>query len=290
VQKKRCPFFFFPPRDSVVVLSLSESSPSAPSSASPSPISTSESPASWDLSDRFEPSRFRDVSSSLRQSGVCIDVSGPDGKGRWPATPPKLCRVGVCGADPSARACFDGGLANRAFGFGVVGVFSSPDRALCGALSEVLTSVKAAAIARWPAIVGCWLPVRLTADSARRSVLLPSMQTPRRNDTQSNCGSVNLQRPLQTAKWRVEVFESKTGRYASGWPGSALLRLREASKRAQRLADDTRPLAIFQPTLSPRQMPLRKDCERKGTRGAVPERRYRIDRKRKGRQVVRHTA
>lgn len=248
VQKNRCPFFFFPPRDSVVVLSLSEPSSSAPSSASPSPISTSESPPSCDLFDLLEPSRLKDVSCSLRRSGVCIDVSGSFGNGRWPATPPKLWRVGVCGADPSACASFDGGIANSAFGFGVVGVFSSPDRALCGALSEVLTSEKAAAIARWPGEAGFWVPVRLTGESALRCSVC---RLSGRKTAQSNRGNVCLRRPLQTARWRVEVVESKTGRYVSGWQSSALLRLREADKRAQRLAGDTRPSAGFLPTLGP---------------------------------------
>lgn len=153
VQKKRWPFFFFDGRcESLVTLSLSDPSSSAPSSASPSPISTS----SDDTVDLFELPRFNDASSFFVRSGPCAD-GGSSGSGRWPRTPPKLCRVGVSGAESSAGVsgpvrCW---LEKRTFGVGVVGVLSPPCRERSGALSEVWTmSLEASAIARLAGLSG----------------------------------------------------------------------------------------------------------------------------------------
>lgn len=149
VQKNRCPFFFLDGLcESLVTLSLSDPSSSAPSSASPSPISTSSEPP--DTTDRFELPRFNDNSSLFVRSGPCAD-GGSSGRGLWPRTPPKLCRVGVSGADSSAGGSISTGgwREKRAFGVGVVGVLSSPCRVRSGALSEVwTTSWEASAIAR----------------------------------------------------------------------------------------------------------------------------------------------
>lgn len=149
VQKKRWPFFFFDGRcESLVTLSLSEPSSSAPSSASPSPISTSsEVPEAL---DRFELPRFSDASSLFARSGPCAD-GGSSGRGRWPRTPPKLCRVGVSGAESSAGWLISVGCwhEKRTLAVGVVGVFSSRCCERSGALSEVWTiSLETSAIAR----------------------------------------------------------------------------------------------------------------------------------------------
>ena len=139
VQKKRWPFFFFDGRcESLVTLSLSDPSSSAPSSASPSPISTSsEQPDAVDL---FELPRFNDSSSLLVRSVPC-DEGGSSGSGRWPRTPPKLCRVGVSGAESSIGLSISAGgcWEKRTLGVGVVGVSSPACLERSGALSEEWT-------------------------------------------------------------------------------------------------------------------------------------------------------
>lgn len=176
MQKKRWPFFFFDGRcESLVTLSLSEPSSSAPSSASPSPISTSsEQPDACDL---FELPRFSDASSLFVRSGPCAD-GGSSGRGRWPRTPPKLCRVGVSGAESSAGWLYSVGCwtENRTLAVGVVGVFSSPCRERSGAFSEVWTMLlEASAIARSRAVVGLEWASSREGKPARR--LLPATAT-----------------------------------------------------------------------------------------------------------------
>jgi hypothetical protein len=58
-------------------------------------------------------------------------VKGDPGSGRWPASaPPKLLRVGVFAEESSVRESSAGRDSEKkvAFGRGVVGVVSSPDR------------------------------------------------------------------------------------------------------------------------------------------------------------------
>lgn len=75
-------------------------------------------------------------------------VNGEVGSGRWPASPPKLLRVGVFADGSSARTssgaeAFDS-VKNLLFGRGVVGVVSSPARpgGGSGTISVVLTAWK----------------------------------------------------------------------------------------------------------------------------------------------------
>lgn len=127
VQKKRCPFFFLDGRPlSLVTLSLSES---LSSSSSPSPICTS-SAVSTDCVDVYDCPLLRlllveGVSLSSREG-----VKGDEGKGRCPATPTKLLRVGVLRQASSvltSSPLFES-FVNLASGRGVVGVVSSPER------------------------------------------------------------------------------------------------------------------------------------------------------------------
>jgi hypothetical protein len=57
-------------------------------------------------------------------------VNGDEGRGRWPASPAKLLRVGVLAEGSSVRESSEGfaSLKKVLFGRGVVGVVSSPDR------------------------------------------------------------------------------------------------------------------------------------------------------------------
>lgn len=144
VQKKRCPFFFFDGRPfSLVTLSLSD--PSLSSSSSPSPICTS-SAVSTDCVDVCDWPRLKlllveGVSLSSREG-----VNGEEGRGRCPAIPMKLLRVGVLregSSDLTSSALFES-LRNLASGRGVVGVVSSPERpgGGSGSVRVVLTAWK----------------------------------------------------------------------------------------------------------------------------------------------------
>lgn len=73
-------------------------------------------------------------------------MSGEVGRGRWPARPAKLLRVGVFAEGSSVRASSGGlvSLKKVLFGRGVVGVVSSPGRPGrgSGTGSVVLTALK----------------------------------------------------------------------------------------------------------------------------------------------------
>lgn len=137
MQKKRWPFFFFEGLvASLVTLSLSE-----PPSSSP-PISTS--PESTDCVDRCE---FSLLKTPFWLGVLLISrdgVNGDEGRGRWPARPPKLLRVGVFADGSSGRTSSKGfaSVKNLEFGRGVVGVVSSPWRpgGGSGTVSVVLTA------------------------------------------------------------------------------------------------------------------------------------------------------
>lgn len=94
VQKNRWPFFFFFGLcESLVTLSLSDSSsPSSSSAISMSP----ESLDACECVERCDSSRRRP------EDGVCASLScdgekGVSGSARWPGMPPKSCLVGVIG-------------------------------------------------------------------------------------------------------------------------------------------------------------------------------------------------
>ena len=144
MQKKRCPFFFFDGLPlSLVTLSLSD--PSLSSSSSPSPMCTS-SVASSDCVDACDCPLLglllvEGVSLSSREGS-----KGEEGKGRWPAIPMKLLRVGVLSEGSSVLVSsprFES-LWNLASGRGVVGVVSSPERlgGGSGTVRVVLTAWK----------------------------------------------------------------------------------------------------------------------------------------------------
>lgn len=71
-------------------------------------------------------------------------VNGDEGRGRWPARPAKLLRVGVFAEGSSLRESSEGfaSLKKVLFGRGVVGVLSSPGRpgGGSGTVSVVLTA------------------------------------------------------------------------------------------------------------------------------------------------------
>ena len=155
MQKKRWPFFYFE-ADFASPLTLSSSEPSLPSSSAP-PISTSWEPV--DCEERCESSRVR----GCLLGGVLSSregVKGDEGRGRWPARPAKLLRVGVFAAGSSARGSSEGfgALKKELLGRGVVGVVSSPGRAGggSGTVRVVLTAWKVA-MAKTVSVRGrCW--------------------------------------------------------------------------------------------------------------------------------------
>lgn len=127
MQKKRWPFFFLDGLPlSLVTLSLSD--PSLSSSSSPSPICTS-SAVSTDCVDVCDWPLLR----LLLVEGVSLSsragVKGEEGRGRCPAKPMKLLRVGVLseGSSILASSPLFESLWNLASGRGVVGVVSSPE-------------------------------------------------------------------------------------------------------------------------------------------------------------------
>ena len=184
MQKKRWPFFFFD-ADFESPFTLSSSEPSRPSSSAP-PISTSCDSADWD--ERCESSRARGCREGVAVSSRA-GVSGEVGRGRWPARPPKLLRVGVFAEGSSVRASSAGLLSLKKvlFGRGVVGVVSSPGRPGrgSGTGSAVLTALKTdmpctacacvytGAVERQCAAMGSWC--RKTRCASRPSDVLPSV-------------------------------------------------------------------------------------------------------------------
>lgn len=195
VQKKRWPFFFFE-ADFESPFTLSSSEPSRPSSSAP-PISTSCEPP--DLEEICESSRTKGCLAAVVVSSRA-GVKGEVGRGRWPARPPKLLRVGVFAEGSSARASSAGLLSVKKllFGRGVVGVVSSPGRPRggSGTARAVLTAWKVAmSRVRWGRISPTGRRYRWWVSWSRRKVRCGS-----RAATCSGCGGY---RPL--SGWLGEV-------------------------------------------------------------------------------------